>query len=251
MTMDVPRKVAVVSGGAGGIGQAVVARLAAAEFFPVILDKNEAACREAADTLGRQGREVEWIALDLRKRNEVRDAFDGVISRRGRIDLLVNLAGGTLHARLVEDFTLEEWREVIDVNLKGTFLCCQSAIGPMKEQGKGCIVNTSSNFGITGSPTRTAYSASKAAVIAFTKSLALELAPYDIRVNAVAPGLTATKRVMSIYTPQEWTELSKTIPAGRAAEPKDIAEGVAFLAGDESGYMTGQTLHVNGGLVMP
>jgi 3-oxoacyl-[acyl-carrier protein] reductase len=249
--MDVPRKVAVVSGGAGGIGQAVVARLAAAEFFPVILDKNEAACREAADTLGRQGREVEWIALDLRKRNEVRDAFDGVISRRGRIDLLVNLAGGTLHARLVEDFTLEEWREVIDVNLKGTFLCCQSAIGPMKEQGKGCIVNTSSNFGITGSPTRTAYSASKAAVIAFTKSLALELAPYDIRVNAVAPGLTATKRVMSIYTPQEWTELSKTIPAGRAAEPKDIAEGVAFLAGDESGYMTGQTLHVNGGLVMP
>jgi 3-oxoacyl-[acyl-carrier protein] reductase len=249
--MDVPRKVAVVAGGAGGIGQAVVARLAAAEFFPVILDKNEAACREAADTLGRQGREVEWIALDLRKRNEVRNAFDGVISRRGRIDLLVNLAGGTLHARLVEDFTLEEWREVIDVNLKGTFLCCQAAIGPMKEQGKGCIVNTSSNFGITGSPTRTAYSASKAAVIAFTKSLALELAPYDIRVNAVAPGLTATNRVMSIYTPQEWTELSKTIPAGRAAEPKDIAEGVAFLAGDESGYMTGQTLHVNGGLVMP
>jgi 3-oxoacyl-[acyl-carrier protein] reductase len=251
MMMNIPRRVAVVSGGAGGIGQAVVSRLAAADFFPVILDKNEAACREAADSLGRQGREAEWIALDLRKKTEVREAFDRVMSRQGRIDLLVNLAGGTLHARLIEDFTVEEWREVIDVNLKGTFLCCQAAIGPMKRQGKGCIVNTSSNFGLTGSPTRTAYSASKTAVIAFTKSLALELAPCNIRVNAVGPGLTATKRVMGIYTPEEWSELSKTIPAGRAADPKDIAEGVAFLASDESGYMTGQTLHVNGGLVMP
>jgi NAD(P)-dependent dehydrogenase (short-subunit alcohol dehydrogenase family) len=248
---SLPRKVAVVSGGAGGIGRAVVSRLAAAEFFPVILDKNEAGCREAVESLARQGREAEWIALDLRKKNEVREAFDRVMARQGRIDLLVNLAGGTLHARPIEDFTIEEWREVIDVNLKGTFVCCQAAIGPMKRQGKGCIVNTSSNFGLTGSPTRTAYSASKAAVIAFTKSLALELAPHDIRVNAVAPGLTATKRVMGIYTPEEWAELSKTIPAGRAADPKDIAEGVAFLASDESGYMTGQTLHVNGGLVMP
>lgn len=241
----------MISGGAGGIGQAVVSRLAEADFFPVILDKNEAACREASETLGRQGREAEWTVIDLRKKKEIQDAFDRVLSRHGRIDLLVNLAGGTLHARLLEDFSVEEWQEVIDANLKGTFLCCQAAIGPMKRQKKGCIVNTSSNFGITGSPTRTAYSASKAAVIAFTKSLALELAPDGIRVNAVAPGLTATKRVMGSYSSEEWAELGKTIPMGRSADPQDIAEGVAFLASDESGYMTGQTLHVNGGLVMP
>jgi 3-oxoacyl-[acyl-carrier protein] reductase len=163
--------------------------------------------------------------------------------------VLVNLAGGTLHKRPIQEFPLAEWREVIDVNLKGTFLCCQAVIKPMKERQRGMIINTSSNFGITGSVERTAYSAAKAAVIAFTKSLALELAPYGVRVNAIAPGLTATARVTSGHTDAQWRQVAATIPMGRAAEPNEIAEAVNFLASDESGYMTGQLIHVNGGMV--
>jgi 3-oxoacyl-[acyl-carrier protein] reductase len=121
----------------------------------------------------------------------------------------------------------------------------------MKRLGGGTIINTASNFGITGSPGRTHYAASKTAVIAFSKSLAMELAPYGIRVNTVAPGMTATERVRSKFTPAEWAEEGKKIPMLRTAEPHEIAEGVAFLASPESSYMTGQTLHVNGGMVMP
>jgi NAD(P)-dependent dehydrogenase (short-subunit alcohol dehydrogenase family) len=244
-------KVAVVSGGAGGIGNAVVLRLQQDGFFPVILDLNEAAGQETLAKVKKSGGHAEFIALNLTRKSDVQNAFSSIISNWGRIDVLVNLAGGTLHAKLIQDFPLIEWLEVINVNLKGTFLCCQAAIDVMRRREKGSIVNTASNFGITGSPRRTAYSASKAAVIAFTKSLALEMAPFGIRVNTIAPGLTATKRVMSHSSADGWAKLCEAIPMKRAAEPSDIAEGVAFLAGEESSYMTGQTLHVNGGLVLP
>ena len=139
---------------------------------------------------------------------------------------------------------------MIDVNLKATFLCCQAVSKAMRQAKSGVIINTSSNFGITGSAGRTAYSAAKAAIIAFTKSLALELAPYGVRVNTIAPGLTATERVRAVHTDEEWLRLSAGMPMGRAGEPRDIAEGVNFLAGDESAFITGQVLHVNGGMVL-
>jgi 3-oxoacyl-[acyl-carrier protein] reductase len=128
-----------------------------------------------------QKHNAEFYRLDLKREAEIRDLFDGVYAKSRRIDVLVNLAGGTLHKHPITEFPLSEWREVIDVNLKGTFLCCQAVIKPMKESKRGMIINTSSNFAITGSAERTAYSAAKAAVIAFTKSLALELAPYGVR----------------------------------------------------------------------
>lgn len=163
----------------------------------------------------------------------------------------MNLAGGTLHQHPIQDFPVDEWRRVIDVNLKASFLCCQAAIPTMKAHGSGAIVNTSSNYGATGGATRTAYSAAKAAIIAFSKSLALELGSSGIRVNTIAPGRTATARVMSHYTPEAWAASSASIPMGRSGEPSDIAEAVAFLLSDEAAYITGQTLHVNGGMVMP
>ena len=119
----------------------------------------------------------------------------------------------------------------------------------MKTRKEGIIINTSSNFGITGSGGRTAYAAAKAAIIAFTKSVAVEAAPFGVRANVIAPGLTATARVMTGHTETEWRKLGKQIPMGRAADPKDIAEAVNFLASDESAYITGQLLHVNGGMV--
>jgi 3-oxoacyl-[acyl-carrier protein] reductase len=244
-------KIAVVTGGAGGIGRAVVLRLTEAAFLPIILDQDESSGQQLLLELLNRGKKGDFIALNLTRKTEVQDALGKVVSHYGRVDALVNLAGGTLHAKLIQDFPLKEWQEVIDLNLKATFLCCQAIIGIMKKQRSGVIVNTSSNFGITGSPTRTAYSAAKAAVIAFTKSLALELAPYGIRVNAVAPGLTATQRVMNLFSHDAWLEEEKKIPMGRSAMPREIAEGVAFLASEESAFITGQTFHVNGGMVLP
>ena len=242
-------KVAVVNGGAGGIGQAVVRRLAKAGYAIYILDKNQQAGRETLEQLRQQGCQAEYRAVELTNAAEIKAIFAAIQRETGRIDLLVNLAGGTLHKHAIQNFPLAEWREVIDVNLKATFLCCQAVCKPMRERNTGVIINTSSNFGITGGAGRTAHSASKAAVIAFTKSLALEMAPHGVRVNAIAPGLTGTPRVMRGYNDVEWRQLGEQIPMGRAAQPSDIAEGVAFLAGDESGYITGQTIHVNGGMI--
>jgi len=127
----------------------------------------------------------------------IKSVFAAIERDTERIDLLVNLAGGTLHKHPIQEFPLAEWREVIDVNLKATFLCCQAVCQPMRQRRTGVIINTSSNFGITGGAGRTAYAAAKAAVIAFTKSLAVEMAPHGVRVNAIAPGLTATARMLS------------------------------------------------------
>lgn len=244
-------RIAVLVGGAGGIGRALAARLCQDGFVPLLLDRDENAGRETLEMLARAGYGGKLWVIDVAKKAQVWEAFDEIVSSYGRIDLLVNLAGGTLHAHPIQDFPLSEWLEVLAVNLKGTFLCCQAAIPTMKRQGEGVIINTSSNYAISGSATRTAYSASKAGVIAFSKSLARELAPHGIRVNTIAPGRTATARVMRGYTPESWAEAEREIPMGRAGDPTDIAEGVAFLASPESAYMTGQTLHVNGGTVFP
>lgn len=242
-------KVAIVTGGAGGIGQAVVTRLAQSGFGVCILDQNEKAGQELVELIRQENHQAQFYRVDLRRAVEIKKVFESIYAKSQSIDVLVNLAGGTLHKHPITEFPLSEWCEVIDVNLKATFLCCQAVCKRMREAKSGVIINTSSNFGITGSFGRTAYSAAKAAIIAFTKSLALELAPYGVRVNTIAPGLTATTRVMSVHTDAEWRQLSASMPLGRAGQPGDIAEAINFLASDESGFMTGQLLHVNGGMV--
>lgn len=249
--MELTKKIAVICGGAGGIGKAVTLRLAEAGFFPVILDKDEPAGAEALQSLRSQDRQGRFIALELTKKAEVQKAFSDCISQYGRVDVLVNLTGGIVYPKLIQDFSFQEWREVIDLNVKSAFLSCQAVIQTMKQQRQGSIINTSSNLGFTGAVTRTAYSAGKAAVVAFTKSLALELAPYGIRANTITPGLTATPRSMGDFSPERLARASALIPMGRPAQPDEIAEGVAFLASEESHFMTGQTLHVNGGMVLP
>jgi len=242
-------KVAIVNGGAGGIGRAVTRCLGEAGYAIFILDKNQQAGSETVEQLRQQGCQAEYRAVELTKAAELKNVFAEIHREAERIDLLVNLAGGTLHKHPIQEFPVSEWRDVIDVNLKATFLCCQAVCKPMRERKAGVIINTSSNFGITGGAGRTAYAAAKAAVIAFTKSLALEMAPHGVRVNAIAPGLTATARVMGSYNETEWRRLGQSLPMGRAAEPSEIAEAVGFLASEESGYVTGQTIHVNGGMI--
>jgi 3-oxoacyl-[acyl-carrier protein] reductase len=243
-------RVAVVTGAASGIGRAVAECLARDDCAVVILDINEEGGGEAAAELQERGRQATFVRLDVTREADVQDIFQKIISHHGRIDVLVNVAGGSLHRHQIEEFPLDHWRAVIDVNLTATFLCCRAVIGVMKSQKSGTIVNISSDIGFSGDPSRSAYAAAKAGIVGFSKTLALELAPFGARANVVAPGRIATKRVRATYSDAEWEAAAKRIPLGHAGEPEDIAEAVVFLAGDSSRHMTGQTLHINGGRIM-
>ena len=243
-------KIAVVTGAASGIGRAVAKRLAENDFIAVILDINEEGGKQVAAEIQRRGKTAAFIALDVTREADVQKTFQKIISDHGRIDVLVNVAGGSLHRHKIEEFPLDHWQAVIDVNLTSTFLCCRAVIDLMKTQKSGAIVNISSDIGFSGDASRSAYAAAKAGIVGFSKTLALELAPYNVRANVVAPGRIATKRVRATYSDAEWEAAAKRIPLGHAGEPEDVAEAVAFLAGDSSRHMTGQTLHVNGGRIM-
>jgi 3-oxoacyl-[acyl-carrier protein] reductase len=243
-------KVAVVTGAASGIGQAVAERLARDDFRVVILDINEEGGKQVAAEIQARGKQAAFIALDVTREADVQKTFQQIISDHGRIDVLVNVAGGSLHRHKIEEFPLDHWQAVIDVNLTSTFVCCRAVTGLMKSQKSGAIVNISSDIGFSGDANRSAYAAAKAGIVGFSKSLALELAPFGVRANVVAPGRIATKRVRATYSDAEWEAAGKRIPLGHAGEPGDVAEAVAFLASESSRHMTGQTLHVNGGRIM-
>jgi 3-oxoacyl-[acyl-carrier protein] reductase len=243
-------QVAVVTGAASGIGQAVAERLARDDYTAVILDINGEGGKKVEAAIQGRGKQAKFIRLDVTREADVRNTFQKIISDHGRIDVLVNVAGGSLHRHKIEEFPLEHWQTVIDVNLTSTFLCCRAAIGVMKSRKSGAIVNISSDIGFSGDPSRSAYAAAKAGIVGFSKTLALELAPFGVRANVVAPGRIATPRVRATYSDAEWEAAAKRIPLGRAGEPEDIAEAVAFLASDSSRHMTGQTLHINGGRIM-
>jgi 3-oxoacyl-[acyl-carrier protein] reductase len=243
-------KVAAVTGAASGIGQAVAERLAREGCAVIILDINEEGGSRVTVELQKRGGQVTFMHLDVTREAEVQKTFQRIISDHDRIDVLVNVAGGSLHRRKIEEFPLDHWQAVIEVNLTSTFLCCRAVIGIMKSQKSGAIVNISSDIGFSGDPSRSAYAAAKAGIVGFSKTLALELAPFGVRANVVAPGRIATKRVRATYTDTEWEAAAQRIPLGHAGEPEDVAEAVAFLASDASRHMTGQTLHINGGRIM-
>lgn len=243
--------VAIVSGGGNGIGRSVCLRYSRGGISVVILDHDGEGAERVKGEVVRAGGSAEVYLADVRNAGEIKRVVAEVFRRYGKIDILANLIGGSIHVKSIEELSWTEWKEVLDVNLKGTFLVCREVAPFMIGQGRGRIVNTASNYGLTGCALRTPYSAAKAGVIGFSKSLAQELAPYGVLVNLVAPGPTDTLRIMSRSTPQERERRGQEIPIGRTAKPEEIAEAFYFLVGPESAYMTGQTLHVNGGLVMP
>jgi len=192
--------VALITGGANGIGRAVSLKLAANGISVIIGDRDEAAGEEVRRAILAAGGKAEMVRVDVTKAGEIEAVVGGVFQRHGRIDILANIAGGSFYRKGIEEMSWKEWKEVLDVNLKGSFLFCREVAPVMQRQRRGRIINISSNYGVAGSALRVAYSAAKAGVIAFSKSLALELAPYGILVNVVAPGPTDTPRVM-----QDWT----------------------------------------------
>ncbi len=245
-------RVALITGGGGGIGEAVAQRMAASGIIIIIADHDVAAAERVKSDIAAHGARAEALALNVTAAREVKAVVTEIIKRHGQIDILANIAGGSAYTKRIEDFTWAEWKEVVDVNLKGTFLMCREVAPFMQKQKSGRIMNTASNYGVTGSALRTPYAAAKAGIISFTKSLALELAPDNVLANTVAPGPTDTPRVMQKESPearkQRWWP---QIPLGRTALPQDLAEMYYFLTTPESAAITGQTFHVNGGVVMP
>jgi len=243
-------QVALITGGGNGIGRAVAHRMAASGMTVVIADYDQAGAEQVRGEITSAGGKADALSIDVTVAREVKAVVTDVAKRFGRIDVLANIAGGSFYTKRLEEFTWSEWKEVIDVNLKGTFLMCREVAPIMQKQKSGRILNTASNYGVTGSAMRTPYCAAKAGIIAFTKTLAQELAPDGVLVNTVAPGPTDTPRVMERESPearkQRWGSL---IPLGRTGEPEDIAELFYFLTTPESAWITGQTFHCNGGLI--
>jgi 2-hydroxycyclohexanecarboxyl-CoA dehydrogenase len=246
-----PTHTAIVTGAARGIGNAIAARLAEAGMAVALCDLDGASAASAAAKLAAEGRRAVGVPLDVSDGAAVRAAFERVARELGPVDVLVNNAGIDVIGPFVESRE-ETWDRLIAVNLKGTLLCCRAALDGMIARGDGRIVNLGSDAGRVGSSGEAVYSATKGGVIAFTKTLAREVARHNIRVNCVCPGPTDTALLGQVaeYSAKLREGLARAIPLRRIGQPDEIAAAVAFLVSDDARYVTGQTLSVNGGLTM-
>jgi 3-oxoacyl-[acyl-carrier protein] reductase len=238
-------KVAIVTGGGGGIGGAIARHFAREGAKIAVADINAESAQQRVAEITSQGGDAFCIAVDVTNKKSVQDMVRLTLEREGEIDILVNVAGGA-DPKLVIDMEESDWDHIVNMNLKSVFLCCQAVLPTMLKQRYGKIVNISSIYGFTGCETRSNYAAAKAGVAVFTKSLALEVVKNGINVNAIAPGRVATERVRGRYSDEEWAMRVAAIPLGRAATPEEIAPTALFLVQDENKYITGQTVHVNG-----
>lgn len=242
------KKTAVVTGGTRGIGLAIVKKYLENGANVAVAGSRQETVEKALAGLSQYEGRVMGVWPDLCDPEAVANAFAGVKERFGSLDILANNAGISSRTSLY-DYTLEEFSKILDINLKAVFVCSQAAARIMKAQGGGVIINTGSIVGEYGQPAGCGYPATKFAVNGLTKSLARELAKDQIRVNAVAPGITRTDMVAAL--PPEMVErISAGIPLGRTGEPLDIANAYLFLASDLASYVTGVTLRVDGGAMV-
>ena len=239
---DLTGQTAVVTGAAAGIGEAIARRLAAAGAAVAVADIDLTAASNAAATIER----AFPAGIDITDPVKVRRAFDEVLAKTGRIDILVNNAGIAGRAAPVWEQTDEDWQRVIAVNLNGVFHCTRAVIPHMRERRYGRIVNIASIAGKEGNPNMTAYSATKAAVIGFTKSVAKEVATEGICVNSVAPAVVRT-RILDQLTDQQISYMTDKIPMRRTGQPEEIAAVVHFLASPDCSFVTGQCYDASGG----
>ena len=257
--MDLEGQVAIVTGAGRGIGRATALELARLGADIVIAELDQAGGKRTAEEVGALGRRAVATPTDVTSRADLREMVDRAKTDFGRIDILVNNAG-LYRAAATLDVTEEHWDAVMSINAKAVFFCTQAVLPTMITQKGGSIVNLASMAGKVGNKNNLPYNASKAAVVSMTKSLALAHAADGIRVNCVCPGFVETDMWTTVareqgalmgMTAEEFTrQRAALVPLGRMEKPEDVAHVIAFLAGPRSGYMTGQALSVDGGLVM-
>ncbi|MBU2054989.1 MAG: SDR family oxidoreductase [Proteobacteria bacterium] len=247
--MKLSGKKAVITGAGGGLGSAMALELAREGADVAVWDIRLAASEETCRAVEGMGRRAMSMAVDVTDEAAVGAAVAQVLEAWGVIDILINNAG-ICQVASIEETSAADWDRVLGVNLKGTFLCCRAVMGAMKRQRSGRIINLGSVAGKVGGISVGAhYSASKAAVMCFTKSLARELAPYGVNVNAIAPGVIESDMTRGI-TGGDWTHYLSTIPLGRIGRAEDVGRVAVFLAGGDSDYLTGEIIDVNGGQFM-
>jgi len=241
-------KVALVTGAAQGIGRAIALKLANSGADVVIVDMNLDKAQETAREAERLGRRALALRANIANLQEAEAMADEAVAKLGAVHIMVNNAGITRDA-LILRMKEEDWDAVINVNLKGVFNCTKAVVKHMSKQRYGRIVNIASIVGEMGNAGQANYSASKAGVIALTKTVAREFATRNITCNAVAPGFIDTAMTQALSEKVK-EELAKQIPMGRLGTPEDVAEGVLFLVSEATGYITGQVLNINGGMYM-
>ncbi len=241
-------RVALVTGASRGIGQAILHALGRAGCIVVGTATSEAGAEAIGAALAGAGLQGEGLMLNVNDAAQVDAAIEGILARHGRIDILVNNAGIT-RDNLLMRMKDEEWAAILDTNLTSVFRLSRAVLRPMMKARFGRIVNIASVVGVSGNAGQTNYAAAKAGMIGFSKSLAQEVGSRGITVNCVAPGFIDTDMTKALPEGAR-AKLMERIPLGKLGSPEDIAHGVAFLASDGAGYITGATLHVNGGMYM-
>ena len=245
---DLADKVAIITGGGTGIGRAIALEFARAGANSTIASRNLGNLEKVAEEVKSMGKRCLAIATDIRIPEQVDNMVQQTVNEFGRVDIMVNNAGASFLCP-VDDLSPNGWDAIVNINLKGTFLCSKAAGKVMIQQKAGKIINITSVAGIDGSPLMAHYGAAKAGVVDFTKSLAIEWANHNITVNAIAPGLIETEGVKAQMEldPDGVKEILERVPLGRYGKPEEIAYAAVFLASEASSFITGETLVVRGG----
>jgi 3-oxoacyl-[acyl-carrier protein] reductase len=249
---DLTGKVALITGASSGIGRATAERLARhGASVAINFHRNEKGAAQARDAIVANGGRAIAVQADVSRAAGVKTLVERTVKELGPIDLLVNNAGSLVERLKLLELTEARWDEVLDLNLKSAFLCSQAVAGSMMQRKTGAIVNVSSVAGRNGGALGSIhYSTAKGGLITFTKGLAKELAPHNVRVNAVSPGVIQTHFHEQFSTPEMMAAYCKVIPLGRVGTPEEVAGVIAFLASDAASFLVGETIEINGGMLM-